>query len=297
MAVIFTFILCVLIWGSTWYGIELQLGIVPKEWSLAYRFGLSAILLMAWCKFRNMDLAFSLKQHRLSAGLGLFLFSSNYFLVYTGTEYLTSGLVAVAFSLLSFFNIFTGRIFLKSPIQTPVIIAAIMGIFGLVLIFWPEMESLSLHDTTAIGLAFCIGATLFASVGNTIAGSDSAKVLSIIPFNAWGLTYGAIFNIIFALISGESPAIDPRPIYWISLIYLSLFGTVIAFTLYLWLMEKMGMARAGYIAVMTPIVALIISTFLEGFMWTLPAVIGLSLVILGNIVMINKKQQQQPADV
>ncbi len=290
MAVIATFVLCVLIWGSTWYGIELQLGIVPKEWSLAYRFGLAAFVLMLWCKIRNLDLNFSGRQHKLAAGVGLFLFSSNYFLVYSGTEYLTSGLVAVAFSLLSFFNIFTGRIFLKTAIQPAVIIAATMGIIGLILIFWPEMESLSLKDTTTIGLAFCVGATLFASLGNTIAGSDSARSISILPFNAWGLTYGTGFNVIFALISGESPALDPRPSYWVSLIYLSVFGTVIAFTLYLWLIEKMGMARAGYIAVMTPIVALAISTFLEGFIWTVPAALGLGLVILGNVVMVNMKK-------
>jgi drug/metabolite transporter (DMT)-like permease len=292
MPVVFAFILCVIIWGSTWYGIELQLGVVPKEWSLAYRFGLAAILLLVWCKIKNLDLKLSLQHHKISAGLGLFLFSSNYFLVYTGTEYLTSGLVAVAFSLLSFFNIFTGRIFMKTPVQPTVIIAAIMGIIGLILIFWPEMESLSVKDATAIGLAFCIGATLVASVGNTIAGSESARALPILVFNAWGLTYGTVFNVIFAAISGESPAFDPRPSYWISLIYLSVFGTVIAFTIYLWLIEKMGMARAGYIAVMTPVVALIISTFLEGFIWTIPAIIGLSLVMLGNVVIVNRKKPQ-----
>jgi drug/metabolite transporter (DMT)-like permease len=283
MAIIAAFITCVLIWGSTWYGIELQLGIVPKEWSLAYRFGLAAIVMFLWCLLKREPLKLPEGGHKWALGTGLFFFSANYFMVYNGAVYLTSGLVAVAFSLMSFFSIFTGRIFLKNPIQLNVLLAASTGVLGLVLIFWPEISVISLNDAAVVGLAFCVAATLLASIGNTITGTESVKALKLFPFNAWGLFYGTLFNILFAVIGGQPPSFDVSAVYIISLIYLAVPGTVITFTIYIWLVNKIGIARSGYIAVMTPIVALTISTFLEGFVWTLPAILGLCLVIVGNI--------------
>ena len=294
MAAFLAFLACVLIWGSTWYGIELQLGVVATEWSVAYRFGLSAILLQVWCMVRGIKADFGKAGHLAAAGMGVFLFGLNYLLVYIGSEYLTSGLVAISFSLLSLMNLIWARIFLKTPIQPTVLAAALLGVIGLSMIFEQEIAQFSFSDGTVIGLAFCISATVIAGLGNTVAASDTAKRLPILPFTALGLFYGTAFNTLAAIASGEPMLFDPRAPYVVSLLFLAVFGTIVAFTVYLWLIAKIGVARAGYIAVVMPLVALTISTIYEGFVWTSTAIAGFGLVMLGNALMVRLKQPEAP---
>lgn len=289
MPVILAFAACVLIWGSTWYAIEFQLGTVATEWSVFYRFAIAAILLQGWCMVRGLRVSFGRHGHILAAGTGIFLFGINYLLVYIGTEHLTSGLVAICFSTLSMMNIFSARIFLKTPIHLPVLGAAVLGVTGLGLVFGHEIAEFSMADETMIGLAFCLAATTTASLGNTIAASEKSKAFSILPFTALGLIYSSGFNLIVALVSGEPMIFDSSTPYIASLLYLAVFGTVVAFTLYLWLIAQIGVARAGYISVVMPLVALTISTIYEGFVWSAAALTGLALIIIGNAIMTRLK--------
>lgn len=296
MGAALAFIACVLIWGSTWYGIEFQLGVVAKEWSVVYRFALAATLLGGWCKLSGITVEFGRRGHIAGAGTGVFLFGLNYLLMYSGTEYLTSGLVAVAFSMLSLMSIISARIFLKVPVHLPIVGAAVLGIIGLILVFSHEISQFSFADDTVVGLAFCISGTIIASFGNTIAASKTAKTFPVIPFTALGLTYGMLFNLAVALASGEPITFDARAPYIISLFYLSTVGTIVAFTVYLWLIGQVGVARAGYISVVMPLVALTISTIFEGFVWSTAALTGLSLIIVGNALMVRLKgQEPEPA--
>ncbi len=293
MAVGISFILCVLIWGSTWYAIELQLGVVATEWSLFYRFAIAAIIMFAISLFRHQKLLIPLKNHKWMIGTGLSLFSGCYALTYAGTQYLTSGLVAITFSLLSFLNILNARIFLKNPIQPNMLFAALIGILGLILIFMPEIRSLDLSDETTVGLLLCIGATVIASIGNTLAGMPQSKQIPLLSFNAWSMFYGAVALLIYALMSGHPMTIDPRAPYILSLLHLSIAGTVIAFTMYVWLIGNIGLGRTAYIAVLVPIVALVISTIYEDFIWSTEAMFGMALVIGGNIALIKRKRIPQ----
>jgi len=288
--VILAFITCVLIWGSTWYAIEWQLGHVSKEWSLTYRFVIAAVTIFLWCKFKGHSLSFGRDAHFRMAAAGFLFFSFNYFFVYWGTEYLTSGLVAVSFSLMAFFNILNGRLFLKTKIETRAMAASLIGVTGLVFIFLPELQGLDGSGNTPFGIMLCVFATIIASLGNTVIGSDKARAIPVIPFNTWGMAYGALFNLSFALIQGDPPSLDPRPEYYVALLALSIFGTVIAFSFYVWLIGQLGTARTAYIAVMTPLVALTISTLYEGYSWTVYAAAGVAMVIGGNILMIKSKK-------
>lgn len=295
MGVVLAFAACVLIWGSTWYGIEFQLGVVAKEWSVAYRFALAAVLLQGWCLLRGLKPHFSRRAHMAAAGTGIFLFGLNYLLMYAGTEYLTSGLVSVAFSMLSLMNILSSRIFLKAPVQWSVLAAALLGIIGLALVFSHEITQFSLGDTTVLGLVFCLSGTIIASFGNTIAASETAKTLPILPFTALGLFYSAGFNIVIALASGEPMSFDPSMPYVVSLFFLTVFGTIVAFTVYLWLISQVGVARAGYVSVVMPLVALTISTIFEGFEWSTAALSGLALIVTGNALMVGLRAKKKPA--
>jgi len=290
MRIFVAFLACVLIWGSTWYAIEWQLGYVTKEWSLTYRYAIATLVIFIWCLIKRYRFGFSRHLHIYMAGTGFFLFSANYILVYLGTEYLSSGLVAVCFSLLSFLNIINARLFLGTPFQWKTLIAAVIGVIGLASIFKPEIQTFSFEDQITLGLVICVVATFIASLGNTIVATKMAASVPLIPFNTISLAYGTLFNMMFALFQGDLPSLDPRPEYYIALLYLSVMGTVVAFSLYLWLINQIGVARAAYMAVLTPIVALMISTLMEGFQWTGYAIAGITLVVLGNVLMIKSKK-------
>ena len=295
MREILAFLACVLIWGTTWYAIEFQVGVVPPAWSVAIRFFLSAVILFVVCASRGIRIGYSWRTHVPALGIGLLLFSLNYVMIYYGTLYLTSGLVAVAFSLLGVFNIINSRLFLKQTLNGVVILAAATGIVGLALIFSEEITSFSFDDDGVLGLAFCVAGTLIASLGNTIAATPQARKLPLLALNAWGMAYGTVANVIFALVHGDPFILADTPVYWVAMMYLSVFGTVIAFTVYLWLINQIGVARAAYVSVVMPIVALLVSTFYEGFEWTTSALIGVGLIIAGNVITVWRRSKPKAA--
>lgn len=271
-----------LIWGSTWFAITFQLGNVPIEWSLVYRFALAAFLLFGFCLVTKRPMKFPLKTHGYFLGLAVFLFSTNYYLVYSGTHFISSGLVAVVFSLLPLLNILNGMVFLKRPGNKRVAVVSLIGLVGIGFIFWPELQAVSLTDTTVLGAFLIIVATYSASLGNTIASTDGVKNVSAFQSNAWGMVYGTLLLTAFALFQGEPPAFDTSFAYVSSLLYLSIFGTIVAFVCYFLLIKRITVERAAYISIAFPIVALTISTFFESYEWTVHALIGMILVLGGN---------------
>ena len=95
---LFLYSVTVLVWGSSWLAMTFQLGVVAPEVSVVYRFAIAAAVFMAVCLATRRRMLFSLRDHAFIALQGVFLFSSNFFLIYLGAQYLTSGLVSVGFS-------------------------------------------------------------------------------------------------------------------------------------------------------------------------------------------------------
>lgn len=292
MRVILAYLFVVLSWGTTWYAIKLQLGTVSPEWSVALRFFLASLMLFAWCGLTKRKIKLRAINHLSVMLLGLLMFSSNYILIYFGTGYLSSGLVAVIFSTLTILNIMNARIFLNTPIERRVLSGALLGIVGLILIFSPEIDHISLADNTTIGIALCFAATFIASLGNTLSASRHVNNIPLTSMTAWAMLYGSIITLVVALVMGKEFTLDARPSYWWSLVYLSVVGSVIAFTLYFWLIKKVGVAVSAYTAVLIPIVALLVSTILEDYQWTGASASGLVMIIMGNVVMIQRKSKK-----
>ncbi len=281
--------LTVLIWGSTWIGIKFQLGgSVAPVISVAYRFTLAATLLMLWCFIRNLKMRFSLKDHLFMALQGTFLFALNYWLFYVAELYITSGLAAVIFSTIVIMNMVNGAIFLKSPFNNKVIVGGIFGLCGIVLVFKPEFHAFHLGDKATMGILASFAATLLASLGNIISARNQKHGLPIIQTNAWGMSYGALLILTIAVVSGQPFTLDISVRYIAALIYLALFGSIVAFGCYLTLIGKIGADRAAYATLLFPIVALIISTIWEGYHWSSEAVIGVGLILMGNLLMLKK---------
>lgn len=284
------YLAAVLIWGSTWYAIKFQLGVVAAEVSLVYRFALAALVLLVFCLATRRNLRYSPRQHFFIALQGLFLFSSNYLVFYWATGLLTSGIVALMFSTVILMNIVNGALFLRSRVSGRVIVGALFGITGIAAIFWSEVSGIENTADTWRGLWMCIVATFFASVGNIISAYNQKNEIPVVQTNAWGMAYGAAIMGVYAIYSGVSFEYDTAPAYSISLIYLAVFGSILAFGSYLTLVGRIGADRAAYAAVLFPVIALGISTLFEDYRWTLSALCGFALVLLGNYIVVTRRK-------
>lgn len=282
------YIITVAIWGSSWLAITFQLGKVEPLASVVYRFGLATVLLFIWCYIKKVPLGLSRRDHGFMFLQGSCLFGFNYWLMYLSSQYLTSGLVAVIFSTVVFFNVFNARVFLGMVIKVRVVLGGVLGIVGVLLLFLPEMGGFSLGNDLAIGMGLGLAATFVASLGTIVATRNTHHNRSVMAVNAWGMFYGTLVLVLVARGLGVSYSFDPSAGYIASLIYLSVFGSIIIFASYLKLLSLIGPDKAGYVAMLVPVVALVLSSIFEDYLWSLPAVFGLCLILSGNWLAMRK---------
>jgi len=277
-----------IIWGSTWLAIKFQLGLVDPIISVSYRFILASFILLLFCRISGLNLKYNVKEHLFIALQGFFLFGINYWLVYLAEVHLPSGLVAVIFSMIIFFNIFNGAIFLRSPIRLRVIAGAALGIVGIGLIFKQDLLSFSLSSDNSLALVIAGLGALTASLGSITSVHNQKINLPVIQTNAFGMMYGALFMLIISLIMGKHFSFEVSYAYIGSLLYLSIFGSIIAFTCYLTLLGKIGADKAAYVNLIIPVIALILSTIFEEYTWALYAFVGVALILIGNMLVLIK---------
>jgi drug/metabolite transporter (DMT)-like permease len=282
------YLAAVLIWGSTWIAITFQLGMVDPAVSVAYRFALAAAILFGYCRLVQLRMRFTRRDHLFMLLQGTFLFGVNYLLFYEASGHLTSGLVAVTFSTVTVMNIFNGAVFLGTPLQPRVLLGAGIGLAGITVIFWPELAAFDLTDGGFYGLVLCFVATFSASLGNIISARNQHRQLPVVQTNAYGMAYGALLMFGFAMAAGKPLAFDMSPAYLSSLLYLAVFGSIVAFGCYLTLLGRIGPEKAAYATLLFPVVALAISTVFEGYRWTAYGLIGMGLILLGNLMVLSR---------
>ena len=282
--------LVVLIWGTTWFAIKFQLGVVAPEISLVYRFSIAAICLFIYARIAGSPMRLSRREHVFVALQGLSLFCLNYWLTYLATQYLTSGLVAVCFTGIVFLNLVNARLIFGIRIERRVLIAAATGMLGVALLFLPELRSAAGDRMVVAGAVLALVATYVASLGNMAATRNTGSGLPVVTVNAYGMAYGAAILALIALLRGAPIAFDASWPYVVSLLYLSLAGTSLAFGLYLALLKRIGPARAAYTSVLFPVIALVVSTIFEGYRWSLPAFIGLAVLLGGNALALSGRR-------
>ena len=290
MANFLFYTITVLIWGSTWLGIKFQLGNVEPALSVAYRFALAALFLFVWCLFRRLPMRFSKGDHLYIAMQGVFLFAFNYLLFYLAELQITSGLAAVVFSTIVVMNLLNGRLFLGTTIELKVLFGGALGMFGLVLLFWPEMAAVNFSGPVIVGMLLSFAATYLASLGNIISARNQHRKLPVVQTNAYGMAYGSLCMVLVVMVSGAPITIDLTAPYLLSLAYLALFGSVIAFGCYLSLVGRIGPGRAAYATLLFPVVALALSTIWEDYHWSLSGVCGILLILCGNYLALAKKK-------
>ncbi|NLH79503.1 MAG: DMT family transporter [Phyllobacteriaceae bacterium] len=281
---LFLYAVTVLVWGTTWFAIALQLGPVPVLTSIFYRFALAAGLLLPvlaatrrLTPMRRRDHAFVLLQ-------GLCLFSLNFVCFYNATRFVPSGLVSVVFSLATLYNAVAARIFFREPIAPRTLLAAALGVGGLTVLFAPAIEGGAYGSDAPKGLALAALGTLFFSLGNMVSRRNSAAGVPPLTANAWGMTWGSLVLLALIAVTGTPIVAPPDGRYLAALAWLSIAGSVVGFTTYLMLVARIGSGRAAYATVMFPVVALVLSALYEGYVWDARTFVGLGLTMLGNLV-------------
>lgn len=280
------YLITVFVWGSTWLLINFQLGTVAPEVSVVYRYAIAAALLFAWAWGRGLQLSFGLFDHFRFFLLGMFLFGLNYIATYSAQEYIPSALNAVVFSTMMWMNVLNTRLFFGTRIEPKLWIGALLGMAGIGILFWPEVSVLSLSDRTLTGAGLSLAGALLASFGNMVSHQAQRKSLPILQSNAWGMFYGMIITGLIAWRRELPFNFEFTPAYIGSLMYLAVFGSVLAFGSYLKLMGRIGPHKAGYTMVMFPVVALVLSVLFEGLAIESHIVSGVLLVLAGNLVIL-----------
>ncbi|MEZ5666402.1 MAG: DMT family transporter [Alphaproteobacteria bacterium] len=288
----------ILSWGLTWYAVKLQIGVVPPEWSLVYRFGAAGLLLLAWIAWRagragGPTARLPWRRHAALALLAAFIFCGNYLMFYWAAHFIASGLLAVVFATATVFNAINGALFLRQPIRPATLAAAALGLGGLALVFLPELRTVG--GDSLIGLGLALAATFCFSLGNVLSSRSQTAGVPVMTANAYAMTYGAMLTALYAAAIGSGPALDLRPSYLWALAYLVVFGNIVGFGAYLTLLGRIGAARAAYATVLIPVIALAVSAMLEDYRWTWLAGVGVALVIAGNVVALRGGRAPQPA--
>jgi len=280
----FLYLITVLIWGTTWIAIKWQIGVVPAPVSIAYRFWIAAIVLMLSLVIARKRLLPTAQAWRYLVAQGLALFCCNFLCFYYASQFVPSGLVAVVFSTAPLWNAINGRLFLGRIVQPQVILGAVFGLAGILMLFLPQIMGHWENSGMINGLGLALLGTLLFSCGNLL--SSRMQALGLTPWltNTWAMLIGASVLTIASLTLGMPLAIEHSTRYVGALLYLAIPGSVIGFTAYLMLVGRMGPEKAAYCTVLFPVVALSVSTVYEGYIWTTSSFIGLALVLIGNLL-------------
>jgi len=274
-----------LIWGSTWLAIKLQLSQVPPILSVAYRFCLAAFILMVYCRLSQRRLDFPPRDHRFMILQGFTLFGLGYCGSYLATTYMTSGLVAVVFSTILMWNIINLRIFLKQPVAWRAFGGGILGLSGICMVFWHDLTALSATHGM-IGLLIALAGAYLASVGNVVGVRNAQKGVPVTQANAFGMGYGGLLTLFIHFMMGGTLTMDWSIGYLGPMLYLTIFGSIVAFGCYMLLISRIGAEYAAYVMLLVPVIALTLSTTFEGYLWSTSALAGVGLVLAGNLIIL-----------
>jgi drug/metabolite transporter (DMT)-like permease len=289
--VMLAFIIVTLIWGSTWLVIRGQLGVVAPAWSICYRFLIAAAAMFVYGAFARSPMRLDRAGIRLVSLIALTQFFLNYALVYHAEARVTSGVVAMIFALLIVPNALLARFFLGMPISRRFALGSIVSLVGLGFLFGHEVvHAASGGGPVALGIAMALVSVLVCGCANVLQASRPGRTLSPVPVMAWSMLIGSAMNALFGLVVAGAPTIDLDPAYLGGIVYLGLFGSAVTFPLYYLVIREMGPARAAYSSVLTPVIAMGLSTLFEGYRWSLAAVFGALLVLIGLLVALSARK-------
>lgn len=279
------FAIAVAVWGTTWHAIVYQLEHTPPEVGVAVRFGLAGVLVLGFAALRGERLRFPARAHARLALQGVFMYSLSYLCVYHAERHVPSGLVAIGYSAAPLLTGLGAWLLWRTPLTRRFVAGGLLGVAGVTLIFEPEFAKLG--QGAALGAGFTVGAVLLSALGNLAAQHNREAGVPLWPALGFGMLWGALLSTAVVLASGQRLVFVAAWSWWLSLAYLAVFGSVVAFACFLTLQQRVGIARASTLGVMTPVLALAVSTAFEGYRPGWPTALGTALALAGNWLMLH----------
>jgi drug/metabolite transporter (DMT)-like permease len=290
-AILVPFAIVTLIWGSTWIVIRDQIGRVPPQWSVSYRFLLAGLAMAAWARWRGESFRFDARGLAIVAALAVCQFCLNFNLVYEAERFVTSGLVAVVFALLLVPNALLGRVFLGQRLGRQLLAGSAVAVAGVTLLFVNEARA-DPHGPgqSVTGIALTLAAILAASSANVLQASRAAQAYPIGATLAAAMLTGAAIDAAVAWAVAGPPVVEWRLGYWLGILYLALAASAVAFALYFRILRVIGPAKAAYSSVIVPVIAMALSTLFEGYRWSALAAAGAALAGAGLAVALTARR-------
>jgi|TARA_B110001452_G_scaffold227241_1_gene202021 drug/metabolite transporter (DMT)-like permease len=283
------FISTLFCWSPTWYLIKFQLGYVDPLVSIFYRFFTASLIIFIYLIIKKKNLRFSLNKHIWFLFFGICLYSINYVFFYTSNTYLISAYPAIVFSTVVIMNILGEWLYFKKKPTNKTLIGAVVGMIGMIIVFNKEIFNFDLQNGTHIGLLLSLLGTFCASTGNMVHQRNLNNNFPLIETIAYAMLYGSLITLLITQLNNTELLFEFTFSYISSLAYLSIVGSIFAFIFYLRLLAKVGPGRAGYVGVVMPVIALLISTIFENLEWQLDLLIGLPILLVGAVLVINQK--------
>lgn len=283
------FLVVALIWGSTWYVITGQISEAPPSWSVTYRFALATPAMFALALATRKPLALPRPAHGLALAIGLFQFCGNFNFVYRAEEHLTSGIVAVMFALLMVPNALIARAMLGQRITPRFMAGSAIAIAGVALLLVHEAQTARLGGDVPLGVVLAVAGILSASIANVIQANETGRAVPLASLLAWAMLYGTGLDAALAWATSGPPVVPAGSAFWSGTAWLALAGSVVTFPLYYGIVRAIGAGRAAYNAVLVVVIAMLISTFVEGFEWSLLAAAGAALGTIGMLIALRAK--------
>ena len=291
LAILIPFGIVTLIWGSTWLVIRHQLGVVPPTWSVTYRFIVAGTFMLGYALFRGERIALDARGWAFAAVTGLCQFCLNFNFVYRAEGYVTSGLVAVVFALLLLPNAVFARVFLGQKLGQQLIVGMGVAMAGVVLLFVREAR-VDPHGPgqVLLGIGFTLLAILSASVANVMQATPTARAYPMAAMLGVAMLIGAALDATIAWTISGPPVFDASPGYIAGVLYLGIFASALAFPLYYGVLRVIGPAKAAYSSVLVPVIAMLLSTLFEGYVWSWLAAGGAALVLGGLVIALKARR-------
>ena len=295
-AVVIPFVVFTAIWGSTWIVIRGQLGTVPPQWSVTYRFVIAATAMALVATLKGDSLRLGRKGLGAALFLGFFQFSVNFNAVYLAERHITSGVVATVFALLLIPASLLGWAILGQRPSARFAWSSLVAVAGIMLLFMHEIREHPADSVQiAVGIALTLAGMLGAAIANVVQARSEIRQFPLLGLLAWSMAAGALIDGAVALLMTGPPVFDPRPVYWAGLLYLALAASVLTFSLYYPVVRRIGPAKAAYSSVVVPIIAMGFSTGLEHYRWTPLTITGALLALGGMAGAMSRSRSSVPA--
>jgi drug/metabolite transporter (DMT)-like permease len=290
------FIIFTAIWGSTWIVIWTQLGTVPPQWSVTYRFAIAAVVMAALAAGKGESLRLGTRGLLAASFLGFTQFCVNFNAVYLAEQHITSGVVATVFALLLIPATLMGWAWLGHRPSRRFAWGSLVAVSGIVLLFMHELrERPADSHQVAAGIGITLVGMLGAAIANVAQARPEFRRFPLFALLALSMAAGAAIDGVIAWVMTGPPVLDDRPSYWFGVFYLAIFASVLTFSLYYPVVRRIGPAKASYSSVIVPIIAMGFSTWIEDYRWTGLTIAGAVLALGGMAAALRRDRSGVPA--